>query len=642
MVLRPPTPAHAAALISGHTLLRQVSEGVRLAQDGRFEDTVTLLDETQSRLRRHPLSRIAAVLPGTLANLGLAQSLCGRFDAARDHLQEARERAESHSLGVLDLMIRQNLGCLALHRGDNTAAIGLFHDLLPSMPSDRSEALHVDLAEALLSEGLLQEASEALGEGSPTGPTAHLSEAALRLLEGDPWYARDAGLQVQQQHGPGSLWYRFADRLVRRSARRPAVRRRWPCPLPASAAPPPHTVRTGLAQALSAGSAETALEWAELGCNWTSPLIPGPDATPGRAHTDSYRAAHARVGAAAAQARAHAWERSRRRTFYARHVHRALCPPSGPVPPRTHAEPWDPVAGTLLSRLGERAYVRYVQVDDRAWALVAADGGVRALPLGPAARAATRATRFTRCAPVDPGLPRAADEAGKVLLGPVLEAIGDRPLVLSWEPFLGAPPWGALPALRGRPLSLVPSARAWVARPDGVPALDRVLLAAGPVLPGVAEEVEALARLYPQARVLSGTRAQPRAVLESMGEADLAHLAGHGHVPERAAMLASVELDGAPLLACDLAGLDRVPSVVTLATCWNGGAFGHRSGPPLGFVGALLARGTRAVVASPVPVPDTETGAAMRRFHRALASGTPVPEAVALHLGRAGFCCYGG
>lgn len=637
-----PSPAYSAALSTGHTLLSRVGEGVQLARSGYFEETVALLDQTQHRLRRHPLSRISTVLPGTLANLGLAQSLCGNFEAARDHLQEARTRAEKHGLALLDLIIRQNLGCLALHRGDSAAAIGLFHDLLPNMPEDRREALHVDMAEALLTEGLLEEAVEVLDDNVGAGPTAQLREATLHLLEGDPAHAHAVGLRIRQLHGRGSLWYRFADRLVCRAERRSPRRQHRNCPMPTSATHPPHTVRAGLAQALSVGAAETALEWAELTGTWTAPLVPGPTAAIDQERTDAYRASHARSGAVGAKAQAREWERARWRSFYAPHLRRALSSPESPPLARDSAEPWRPVMGTLLSLLGERAYVRYVQVDDRAWALVASDDGVEAFPLGTAAALSGQAARFAASTPGSPGYARAADEAGSALLGPVLGGIGDRPLVLSWDPFLGEPPWGALPALCGRPLSLVPSARAWMELSFEAPSLDRVLLASGPVLPGAADEVAALAHLYPQAQVLSGAQARPEAVLEGMEQADLVHLAGHGHVPGRAAMLASVELEGAPLLACDLVGIERVPSVVTLATCWNGRAFGRRSGPPLGFVGTLLGRGARAVVASPVPVRDTETGAAMRRFHRALAAGTPVPEAVALHLGRAGFCCYGG
>uniref|UniRef100_UPI00157C1D42 CHAT domain-containing protein n=1 Tax=Nocardiopsis dassonvillei TaxID=2014 RepID=UPI00157C1D42 len=54
-----------------------------------------------------------------------------------------------------------------------------------------------------------------------------------------------------------------------------------------------------------------------------------------------------------------------------------------------------------------------------------------------------------------------------------------------------------------------------------------------------------------------------------------------------------------------------------------------------------LAAGVHTVVASPVPVRDAGTAGAMRLFHRALAAGVPAPEAVAVHLGRTGFCCFG-
>ncbi|WP_372491758.1 CHAT domain-containing protein [Nocardiopsis dassonvillei] len=106
-------------------------------------------------------------------------------------------------------------------------------------------------------------------------------------------------------------------------------------------------------------------------------------------------------------------------------------------------------------------------------------------------------------------------------------------------------------------------------------------------------------------------------------------------------MLASVGLGDGPLLACDLAGLPEAPDTVVLSTCWSGRGFADRAGAPLGFTGALLAAGVRTVVASPVPVRDAGTVGAMRLFHRALAAGVPAPEAVAVHLGRAGFCCFG-
>lgn len=669
-------PIRITAPIADDTLLDRVTRGVRLAHGGRFEEAVATLEHTRRDLRRHPLSERAPVLPGLLVNLGLAQSLSGHFDSAENHLHMARQLAEERDLPLLGLVARHNLGCLALHRDDAPSAIAVFLDLVPRMPPSRREALHVDLAEALLTEGLVEEAADTLAEGArtPSSPTALLLEAKLRLLEGDHRYAHEIGRRVRLAHGRGSVWHRLAQRLEhtaldpRRSntartgtalalraplapiARRPFASARVsapPGPWSARTVDDPHLVRSGLERALAAGQIDTALEWSEFSRTWASTLVPGHRVPGDPALTSRYREIQHRLGASEAAAQARDWESARWRDFYAPHIDRALRPGGSSEARGAHntgkqpGRRWRPVVRDLLAHLGDRAFVHYVQAKGQAVALIATAGNVRSRTLGPASRVARTVAWFTGSDPADPGHAETAAQAGAALLGPVLPVVGDRPLVLSWDAFLGDPPWSALPALCGRPVVLVPTARSWLER-RRTPTLERVVLAGGTAPTGAAREITELAGLYPHARVLTGEQAVTRAVLSSFEDADLVHLAGHGHVPDRAPMLASVELADGPLLACDLIGLSRVPSVVTLSSCWNGRAFASRPGPPLGFVGALLDRGAHTVVASPVPVRDTETEAAMRRFHRALASGTPVPEAVAVHLGRAGFCCFGG
>jgi len=49
----------------------------------------------------------------------------------------------------------------------------------------------------------------------------------------------------------------------------------------------------------------------------------------------------------------------------------------------------------------------------------------------------------------------------------------------------------------------------------------------------------------------------------------------------------------------------------------------------LGLGAMFLARGSSQLVASPLPVPDTETAPLMTAFHRRVAEGRPVAEALA-------------
>ncbi|WP_435106146.1 CHAT domain-containing protein [Nocardiopsis synnemataformans] len=679
--LAPESPLSTAcpdhhALRSGRSLLARVSHGVRLAQGGMFEQTAALLDEAHRRLRGHPVAESATVMPGVLLNLGLAQTLCGRFPQAEEHLREARSLARERRLPLMDLVIRQNLGCLSLYRGDASTAIATFHGLTDRLPSDRREALHVDLAEALLAEGLVEEAATALADGPWAGSSSAntlLVEAKLRLLRGDHHHTVELTRRVRHSFGTGSLWYRLATRLERMALREgrtasPVARARnalavrtplaaprpsgtgaaqlaldtldahtslAPGPWLAGAVSDPHVVRAGLESALRAGEATTALEWAELARAWAAPHVPGP-----RVHTPATASLADRYRADLVRGRdPHA---------LARRLESARWQAHHGVPGARRAPAPAPVAGALLERLGDRAFVRYTRAGGDAVALVAAAGRVHARVLGPLPRVARTLGRFVH--PV--ALPRhageareAADGAARVLLEPLLALVGDRPLVVAGDAYLGDPPWGMLPALRGRPLNLVPGAGFWLDRTrSGVPAPrppERVLLVAAPEPDGAAREVAALADVYPGARVLCADRALRSDVLAALDRADLVHLAGHGRVPGRSPMLASVGLGDGPLLACDLAGLPRAPDTVVLSTCWSGRGFADRAGAPLGFTGALLAAGVRTVVASPVPVRDAGTVEAMRLFHRALVAGVPAPEAVAVHLGRTGFCCFG-
>ncbi|WP_306367316.1 CHAT domain-containing protein [Nocardiopsis sp. CC223A] len=661
--------------------------GVDLAERGLFDQTVEILDGTHARLRRHPLAEEAApVLPGFLANLGLARILCGGFGAAEDHLEEARSLARERNLDLLELVTRQNLGCLTLRRGDPAGAIAVFTDLAHRLPADRREALCTDLAEALLAEGRLEEAALTLADGPwahgrSAQPVTLLVEAKLRLLRGDRYRARELVRRVQDAHGPGSLWFRLAVRVeamadrvcaaplerlytspqerahaaleLRRplSVSRPvprlvaahrAVDVRLPPWPPAPRMPggprvvhgshPARTPRATGGPRTAHGRQETSgprvtHESQEIGDPWA--------ACAGPAGGDPHVAGDpqvVRAGVEVALARGDLRGALEWAEF------------SVPPEPRVPAGRCDPVVERYREALAN-GRDRHCLVYARRWERARYARGVPDRECGPvgARLSGLLADRaFVRLVVVGEvvalvvvdgrvharslGPPARVARGVAAALAPVLALVRDRPLVIAADPRLGHPPWGALPGLRGRPVAVVPSARSWVdraARP--LPHWRRVLLASGPTPRGAAREVADLGGVH------SGARRAARVHEVAAGAAgcDLVHLSGHGRVAERSPLLSSVALADGPLLALDLVSA-APPEVVVLTSCGAGR-----------FAGALLAAGVRAVVASPAPVRDAGTGRAVAGFHRALAAGAAPPEAVAAHLGRHGFVCLG-
>ncbi|MBR8740346.1 CHAT domain-containing protein [Nocardiopsis sp. MG754419] len=675
--------------------MARVADGVRLARDGRFEDTVALLEETRGLLRGHPAADLAPVVPGVLTDLGLAQALCGRFGPARDHLQEARALAEDRGLPLLGTVARQNQGCLDLYRGDAPRAIGTFLALMPLVPTDRQEALRVDLAEALLAEGQVEEAGRTLAEAPwREGPSDHvrtLLEAKLRLLEGDHRAALLLSRRVRRHIGPGSPWHGLAGRLERLAARthrsRPLERARQALELRSPSTTAPHTTPDAaralatLAAHLPAGVdaapvPDTVDEAPTAGTGASGPRSPAgnpfvrgavpvhapfgpigsasvtagprpsggaplPGAWLGSGCGDPHVLQAGLEGALAVgdPAAALEWAEPTRPE-----ITRHTLPAVTGTPPETDlmvARPrprHGPVLDRLFDTLGDRAFVHFSRASDQAVALVAVAGRVHAAPLGPLLRL-RRLLAGARhaCAATPLGdARRALDPLAEALVAPILPLTGERPLVVTGAPYLDDPPWGLLAGLRGRPVTVVAGARAWIRhRPRRGP---RVLLAAATEPAGAGAEVRALAGTYPGARVLEGARRDQ--VLAALAGADLVHLAGHGRTDARSALRSRVEFADGPLFAHDLVRSPPLSALVTLATCWGGRGFLTRA--PGGFAGTLLALGAHTVVASPLPVSDERTGAAMLVFHRALVRGADVSEAVADHLGHVGFCCYVG
>lgn len=187
-------------------------------------------------------------------------------------------------------------------------------------------------------------------------------------------------------------------------------------------------------------------------------------------------------------------------------------------------------ASTLLTSLASARLLELVVVDGDLHVLVCGDGRIGRLSAGSAAEAA-REVAFARFGlnriargrlgpmtePAEEALAALALAGCRLealLLGAARDQLGDGPLVVVPPGRLNAVPWGLLPSLAGRAVSVAPSAHAWcrarTARPFG---LEKTVLVAGRGLGAASAEVRTLAAEYGPATVLAGGSATTARVL---------------------------------------------------------------------------------------------------------------------------------
>jgi CHAT domain len=317
----------------------------------------------------------------------------------------------------------------------------------------------------------------------------------------------------------------------------------------------------------------------------------------------------------------------------------------------------------LARALGYRALLELIQLDGELTALVLAGGRLTRHPLGVAEPVASehewlrfalsRIGRLQRGAPqataLRDGARRSAQTLDQLLIAPLASRLEDHELVLAPTGALHALPWALLPSLRGRPLTIAPSAAIWLMR-QGLPRRRRkVVLAAGPHLRHARAELNAVAELYPGAITLHGRAADVGSVLRAIDGASIAHFACHGRMRSDSPLFSSLELADGPLNVYELQHLRRAPELVVLSSCDLATSATHPGEELLGFAAALLNMGTRTVIASTVPVPDAAAKRLMRALHEQLAARQPPARALA-HAQRlvargesalTGFVCLG-
>nr|WP_239029349.1 CHAT domain-containing protein [Pseudonocardia acidicola] len=208
----------------------------------------------------------------------------------------------------------------------------------------------------------------------------------------------------------------------------------------------------------------------------------------------------------------------------------------------------------------------------------------------------------------------------------------DAPLVVVPTADTHRIPWSAL---HQGPVVVAPSASVWAETRIRATARrqQRVVLVAGPGLPGAEHEVAAVADCYPAPAVLVPPDATVSATADALAAADLAHLACHGHLRTDNPTFSALALADGLLTVHELDLRGIAPHRIVLAACDSAADVSYAGDELLGFAAALLARGTAGLVASVVAVGDREAVGLMRALHERLAAGRGMAEA--LHAARA-------
>jgi hypothetical protein len=224
------------------------------------------------------------------------------------------------------------------------------------------------------------------------------------------------------------------------------------------------------------------------------------------------------------------------------------------------------------------------------------------------------------------------------LIGPLREHIGDRDLVVVPTGLLATVPWAVL---TDRPVTVAPSATAWMEKRGKSASGTRTVLVAGPGNQRGPSEVLEIAGRRPGATVLTGSDATPAATLAAIDGAGVAHLATHGRHEAENALFSSLELAGGPILGYDLQRLAEPPQLVVLAGCELGLSEVRPGDESFGMASALLAAGTTTVIASVCRVADDAASEAMIGLHRELVAGRGPAEALARSGAGTPFICLG-
>jgi hypothetical protein len=419
--------------------------------------------------------------------------------------------------------------------------------------------------------------------------------------------------------------------------------------------------RLGLRIALAGTDSDSMLAWADRlrGSALRLPPVKPPDAPELRDRAAELRLLSAELWRAERTGRAARTLLARQATLEAS-IRRLSRHAAGGAGPDSRA----PVRRELARLLGPSALLELIELDGRLTALTLVAGRLVRHDLGPAqpvkeelewlrfalVRLVRRGHGAARRAAMLQGARASAERLGERLIAPLADRLADRPVVIVPTGSLHGLPWAMLAKLHGRPLVIAPSVATWARLcPRRADRPSKIVLVAGPRLRHATAELAELGRLYRETVTLAGRQATVAGVMRALDGATVAHLACHGHFRADSPLFSSLELADGPLNAYELQRLSRPPELIVLSACDLGTSDTRPGDELLGFAAALIGIGTRTIIASVVPVPDSGSKRLMIALHRHLLAGDSPSAALARaqaemrprNYGLAGFVCLG-
>jgi hypothetical protein len=281
---------------------------------------------------------------------------------------------------------------------------------------------------------------------------------------------------------------------------------------------------------------------------------------------------------------------------------------------------YDGTGVTAIAAASDRAHV----IDIGPWARIhAAHAGLRAdldvsasVRSGPLARA------------VEESLKGRLSELSALLVDPLGHLIGGRRIVITVPGILGGIPWGMLPAMRGRPLTIATSASQWAADREGA-AAPGVGFVVGPHVTRGMQEVTSAASAWEAASILDPAAATVEATARLAARVGTLHVAAHGRHTADNPLFSGFELVDGALFGYDIDLIPTVPQTVVLSACELGRSSVRWGEEAIGMTRSWLHAGTRCVVASPAIVADDIACDLLAAMHAGLAAGLQPSDALA-------------
>jgi CHAT domain-containing protein/tetratricopeptide (TPR) repeat protein len=133
--------------------------------------------------------------------------------------------------------------------------------------------------------------------------------------------------------------------------------------------------------------------------------------------------------------------------------------------------------------------------------------------------------------------------------------------------------------------------------------------------PFIREEVEAVAAVVPEAKILLGADASERALREDGGRSRLIHIASHGYFRQDSPMFSAIRLADSYLSLYDLYHMDFPVGLLTLSGCVTGLNVIAEGDELIGLSRGLLYAGARSLLLSLWDVDDRSTADFMKLFY---------------------------